>query len=238
MNVLKENLRSLMGLIVLIGIQTRESHLNASDDSVSQMEIPVIAHRIEKSNYQDGPRISGKIYAAPPKKEYALRDHKLVGGKSKNRVWYLQVLVGSELRIGERISFALQNHPNSKYSGTVYRYEPIIGSNHAEIYWATFAAPLRESLDGMEVAGIAVQFEKKSALSVPNNALRYKKVESVSEVFVIHGNNEVEIRVVEVLHAGTDSSEIGSQVSEGDLVVLNPTQEIQDKSKVKVVKLE
>ena len=164
-----------------------------------------------------------------------------------------------KLKLGQRSEIFVDAIPNKNFIGTVDTISPLIeGRTRTQRIRVELRNPEAKLKPGMFTRGLISTYEKKDALIIPASSL--KKKEESYVVFVIHRDDEpeteetekdeeekgamerdagtVEVRQIKVGYMTQDLIEVDKGLEEGEFVVVELYQELQDKEKVEIVEVQ
>ena len=168
-----------------------------------------------------------------------------------------------KLKLGQKSEIFVDALPNKNFVGTVDTISPLIeGRTRTQRVKVELKNPESVLYPGMFTRGLISTYEKKNAIIVPASGL--KKKEEGYVVFVVHRDKDmqqgeetdaqsadappaigmdrdtgvIEIRLVQVAYMTQDRVEIGEGLQEGELIVMELYQELQDQEKVEVAEVQ
>jgi len=169
-----------------------------------------------------------------------------------------------KLKLGQKTEIFIDALPNKNFTGTVDIISPLIeGRTRTERIKVELRNTEGLIKPGMFTRGLIVTYEKKNTIIVPASSL--KKKEEGYIVYIVHRDEEeeveedveeedaaeedqleiidkdtgtVEIRPVIVSYMTQDRVEIEKGIEEGELIVMEIYQELQDKENVEIAEVQ
>ena len=161
----------------------------------------------------------------------------------------------SKLKEGQSVELSLDSYPDELFKGQIDSLSPLVeGRSRTMKVRAKIPNPDEKIKPGMFGRVSALVYEKDDAIVIPSSS--FKKKEDQYTTYVVHpdegewseGSEEaefegqegrpttgtIEVRNIEVQYATPDSIEIKEGLDEGELVVVDVEQELEDKMKVEI----
>lgn len=161
-----------------------------------------------------------------------------------------------KLKLGQKSEIFVDAIPNKNFLGTIDTISPLIeGRTRTQRVKVELKNPEGTLKPGMFTRGLISTHKKKDAITIPASSL--KKKEEGYVVFVVHRDESVEteesqesekttigrdtgiieVRPIEVAYMTQDVIEVGKGLEEGEFVVVELYQELQDKEKVEIAEV-
>lgn len=161
----------------------------------------------------------------------------------------------SKLKEGQNIELSLDSYPDELFKGQIDSLSPIVeGRSRTMKVRAKIANPDEKIKPGMFGRVSALVYEKEDAIVIPSSS--FKKKDDQYTAYIVHPETEelgedaglpepegklgratmgtVEIRNIEIQYATPDSVEVKEGLEEGEWVVVDVEQELEDKMKVEI----
>ena len=163
-----------------------------------------------------------------------------------------------KLKLGQKSEIFVDAIPNKNFVGTIDTISPLIeGRTRTQLVKVELKNPEGTLNPGMFTRGLISTYEKKDAIIIPASSL--KKKEEGYVVFVVHRDEPVEaegpqeekekttierdtgtveVRQIKVGYMTQDLIEVDKGLEEGEFVVVELYQELQDKEKVDIAEVQ
>ncbi len=163
-----------------------------------------------------------------------------------------------KLKLGQKSEIFVDAIPNKNFVGTIDTISPLIeGRTRTQRVKVELKNPEGTLNPGMFTRGLISTYEKKDAIIIPASSL--KKKEEGYVVFVVHRDEPVEaegpqeekekttierdtgtveVRQIKVGYMTQDLIEVDKGLEEGEFVVVELYQELQDKEKVDIAEVQ
>lgn len=142
----------------------------------------------------------------------------------------------SLLKKGVKVEFTPEALSGKTYVGEVSRVYPTIdATTHTVTAEVSISNPKYELRPGM-YSNARVIFGKISAIIVPDSAIQKQQGSGVRTVYVLNGDNTVDLRIVEIGRHIGDKYVITGGVNEGETVVVSGQSSLRSGIKVEVIK--
>lgn len=162
----------------------------------------------------------------------------------------------SKVKEGQNVEMSVDSFPDQVFKGQVDSVSPLVeGRSRTVKVRSKISNPDEKVKPGMFGRVNVLVYEKEQAIVIPSSS--FKKKEDQYFVYLVHleetqteipEENEstslpeepaaaagtVEIRPIEISYATPDAIEVKEGLEEGDLVVVDVEQELQDKAKVEI----
>jgi membrane fusion protein (multidrug efflux system) len=160
----------------------------------------------------------------------------------------------AKVREGQNVEVIVDAYPDQVFKGKVDSVSPLVeGKSRTLKVRSKISNPDEKIKPGMFGRVNVLVYEKDQALVIPSSS--FKKKEDRYFVYVVHSENEsqtegvfeepsaekpesalgtIEIRNIEISYATPDAIEVKEGLEEGESVVVDVEQELQDKAKVEV----
>ncbi len=159
----------------------------------------------------------------------------------------------AKIREGQNVEIVLDSYGDQVFKGRVDSIAPIVeGRSRTVQVRSKIANPDERVKPGMFGRVSVLVYEKEDAIVIPSSS--FKKKEDQYLVFIVHPDENkaveaesaesaestgpimgtVEIRPIEIAYPTPDAIEVREGVEEGDLVIVDVEQDIQDKAKVEI----
>ena len=158
-----------------------------------------------------------------------------------------------KIKEAQNVEVIVDTYPDQIFKGQVDSISPIVEGRSRTVKVRSKISNADEKLKpGMFARVNALVYEKEDAMIIPSSS--FKKKEDQYLVYLVHPEEEaapaeegtaapkkskqtfgtIEIRPIEVQYATPDAIEIKEGLEEGDLVVVDAEQDLQDKAKVEI----
>ena len=162
-----------------------------------------------------------------------------------------------KLKLGQKSEIFVDAIPDKNFLGTIDTISPLIqGRTRTQRVKVELKNPEGSLKPGMFTRGLISTHKKKDAITIPASSL--KKKEEGYVVFVVHRDESVEaeeslevsekttierdtgvieVRLIKLAYMTQDVIEVEKGLEEGELVVVELYQELQDKEKVEIAEV-
>ena len=163
-----------------------------------------------------------------------------------------------KIKEGQRVEVTLESFPDEIFKGRIESVSPIVEGRSRTLKVRAKLSNIDETIKpGMFGRVNVLVYEKEQALVIPSSS--FKKKDDEYFVYLVHQEEEeapkapqgmpqgvmvgdepgsslgtVEIRPIEIEYATPDAIEVKEGIEEGDLVVVEVHQDLQDKAKVEI----
>jgi len=144
-----------------------------------------------------------------------------------------------KIALEQDVSVAVDTYPGMSFEGMIDNIHPIIeGKSRTLTVKVGIENPEAMLLPGMFARALIIVAEFFDAIVVPSMSLN-KTDEGIYKIFVLdEENNTVASRDVEVAYVTTDYTVIASGLFEGEVVVTDTPQELQDNMPVEIIEIQ
>lgn len=152
-----------------------------------------------------------------------------------------------KVREGQNVEIMLDSYGDQIFKGRVDSIAPIVEGRSRTVQVRSKIANTDERIKpGMFGRVNVLVYEKEDAIVIPSSS--FKKKDDQYLAFIVHPDNDknadpesgapimgtVEARPIEIAYATPDAIEVREGIEEGDLVIVDVEQDIQDKAKVEI----
>ncbi|MBI4432881.1 MAG: efflux RND transporter periplasmic adaptor subunit [Candidatus Omnitrophica bacterium] len=149
----------------------------------------------------------------------------------------------AKVREGQNIEMTVDSYPDQVFKGEVDSISPIVEGKSRTVRVRSKIANVDEKIKpGMFGRVNVLVYEKDEALVIPSSS--FKKKDDQYLVYLVHSEESaqepepvygtLEARSIEVQYATPDAIEVKEGLDEGDLVVVDVEQDLEDKARVEI----